>query len=258
MSLSDSGIPMTMPIQPANSNSGGGFGWGGEGSWFIILFLIFAMFGWGGYGGFGGNGGGSGVVDGYVLTSDFANIERKLDGVNNGICDGFYAMNTGMLNGFANVTQAVNQGFSQAEIARANAQMAFMQQFFSLQQQISNCCCETREAIQGVNYNLATQSCETRSTIQNGTRDILENANSNTRAILDALTAQRIEAKDAKIAEQNQQLFAAQLAASQSAQNEMLKAYMSGQFAYYNPRPVPAFPVSAPYQYSGCGNGCNC
>ena len=80
----------------------------------------------------------------------------------------------------------------------------------------------------------------------------------NARAILDALTAQRIEAKDAKIAEQSQQLFAAQLAASQAAQNETLKAYMSGQLAYYNPRPVPAFPVPAPYQYGNCGTGCGC
>lgn len=62
--------------------------------------------------------------------------------------------------------------------------------------------------------------------------------------MLDALTAQRIEAKDAKIAEQNQQLFAAQLAASQAAQNETLKAYMSGQLAYYNPPPCSGFPRS--------------
>lgn len=55
-----------------------------------------------------------------------------------------------------------------------------------------------------------------------------------------------------------QQLFAAQLAASQAAQNETLKAYMSGQLAYYNPRPVPAFQVPAPYQYGNCGTGCGC
>lgn len=249
MSLSENGIPMTMPIQPANSS--GGFGWGGEGSWFIILFLIFAMFGWGGYGGFGNNGGGSGVVDGYVLTSDFANIERKLDGVNSGICDGFYAMNTGMLNGFANVTQAVNQGFSQAEIARCNAQMAFMQQFFALQQQISNCCCENREAIAQVRYDMATQDCATRNLIQSSTRDVIDNANANSRAILDFL----VNSKMQDLQTENQSL---KLAASQAAQNDTLKSYMSGQFAYYNPRPVPSFAVPAPYQYAGCGgNGYN-
>lgn len=256
MSLSDGNIPFTMPIQPANSSGGLGGILGGESIWIIVLFFIMIMFfGWGGNWGNSGSGG-SGASPGYVLTSDFANIERKLDGINNGICDSTFALNNGLKDGFAGVTQAINSGFSAAEIARCNAQMAFMQQFNAIQQQISNCCCETREAIQGVNYNLATQACETRSTIQNGTRDILENQNANARAILDALTAQRIEAKDAKITEQSQQLFAAQLAASQAAQNDTLKAYVSGQFAYYNPRPVPSFAVPAPYQYAGCGCGC--
>lgn len=246
MSLNENGVPMTMPIQPANS--GGGFGsWGGDGSWFIILFLIFALFGWGGNWGNGSNGG-SGVVDGYVLTSDFANIERKLDGVNSGICDGFYAMNTGMLNGFAGVTQAVNQGFSQAEIARCNAQMAFMQQFFALQQQISNCCCENREAIAQVRYDMATQDCATRNLIQSSTRDIIDNQNSNSRAILDFLTNSRLR----ELESENQGL---KLAASQAAQNETLKSYVSGQFAYYNPRPVPSYSVQNPNCCNSCGYG---
>ena len=203
MSLSSDGTVMTMPVQPANMGNGNGWGFGG--------------------------GNGAGAVDGYILTSDFANIERKIDVVNNGLCDGFYAQ-AQLVNGVQN---AMQQGFMSAEISRANQQAAFMQQLNAMQMQQANCCCETREAIQGVNYNLATQACDTRQTIQNGTRDIIENQNANARAVLDALTAQRIEAKDAKIAEQNQQLFAAQLAASQAAQNETLKAYMSGQLAYY-------------------------
>jgi hypothetical protein len=259
MSLSSDGTVMTMPVQPANSNSnGGGFGWGDNGAlWLIVLFLFIFAGGWGNGNGWGNNAGnGAGVVDGYVLTSDFANIERKIDNVNNGLCDGFYQQ-AQLING---VQQGMSNGFMSAEISRANQQAAFMQQLNAMQMQQANCCCETREAIQGVNYNLATQACDTRQTIQNGTRDIIENQNANARAVLDALTAQRIEAKDAKIAEQNQQLFAAQLAASQAAQNETLKAYMSGQLAYYNPRPVPAFPVPAPYQYGNCGacNGCGC
>ena len=120
MSLSDGMPTMTMPVAPANTGNDGDFGWGGgNGVWLIVLFLIFAVCGVWGNNGWGGNG--SGVVDGYVLTSDFANIERKLDGVNNGICDGFYAMNTGMLNGFAGVTQTVTSGFSQAEVARCTS-----------------------------------------------------------------------------------------------------------------------------------------
>lgn len=258
MSLSDSSTMLTMPVQPANANNGGGFGWGDNGSlWLIVLFLFIFAGGWG-RNGFGGNNGTTGgVMDGYVLTSDFANLERKMDATQSGLCDGFYAQNSTMLNGFAGINQTVNNGFMSAEISRANQQAAFMQQLFAMQMQQQECCCENRSAIQGVNYNLATQSCETRNTVQNTTRDIIDNQNQNARAILDALTAQRIEAKDAKIAEQGQQLFAAQLAASQAAQNETLKAYMSGQLAYYNPRPVPAFQVPAPYQYGNCGNGCN-
>lgn len=251
--MTNDGTVMTMPVQPANTAGNGGFGWGGEGSWFIIILFLFAFLGWGGNGMWGGNRGtNGGAVDGYILTSDFANVERKIDSVNNGLCDGFYQQ-AQLVNGVQNTMQ---QGFMSAEISRANQQAAFMQQLHAMQMQQANCCCETREAIQGVNYNLATQACDTRQTIQNGTRDIIENQNANARAVLDALTAQRIEAKDAKIAEQNQQLFAAQLAASQAAQNETLKAYMSGQLAYYNPRPVPSFQVPAPYQYGNCGTGC--
>ena len=253
MSLSSDGTVMTMPVQPATSNSGSGWGFGGDGAWWIIILFLFVFCGWGGnWGGNGAGNNGAGVVDGYVLASDFANIERKIDTVNNGMCDGFYQQ-AQLING---VQQGMSNGFMSAEISRANQQAAFMQQLNAMQMQQANCCCETRAAIQGVNYNLATQACDTRQTIQNGTRDIIENANANARAVLDALTAQRIEAKDAKIAEQNQQLFAAQLAASQAAQNETLKAYMSGQLAYYNPRPVPAFQVPAPYQYGNCC-GCN-
>lgn len=250
MSLnSDGGTVMTMPVQPANTSNGNGFGWGGDGAWWIIILFLFVFCGWGGnWGGNGfGGGNGSGVVDGYVLTSDFANIERKLDGVNNGLCDGFYAQ-AQLVNGVQN---AMQQGFMSAEISRANQQAAFMQQLNAMQMQQANCCCETREAIQGVNYNLATQACDTRQTIQNGTRDIIENANANARAVLDALTAQRIEAKDAKIAEQGQQLFAAQLAASQAAQN----SYLLNQL---RPVPVPSYPSCNPWaagSYNGCA-GC--
>ena len=252
MSLSSDGTVMTMPVQPANSGNGNGWGFGGDGAWWIIILFLFVFCGWGGN--WGGNGGfgagnGAGVVDGYVLTSDFANIERKIDNVNNGLCDGFYQQ-AQLING---VQQGMSNGFMSAEISRANQQAAFMQQLNAMQMQQANCCCETRSAIQGVNYNLATQACETRQSINTGTRDIIDNQNANARAILDAMTAQRIEAKDAKIAEQNQQIFAAQLAASQAAQN----SYLLNQL---RPLPVPAYQSCNPWAagtYNGC-NGCGC
>lgn len=138
-----------------------------------------------------------------------------------------------------------------------NEQAALMQQLNAMQMQAANCCCENRASIAQVRYDMATQACDTRNTVQNTTRDIIDAMNCGFRSIDQRLTAQELAAKDAKIAEQNQQLFVAQLAASQNAQTLDLRNYVSGQLAYYNPRPVPAFSVPAPYQYAGCNSGYN-
>lgn len=248
MALSD-GIPMTMPVTPANTNSGG-LGWGGDGAWLIILFLIFAVFGWGGNG-FGNNGGGA--ADNYVLASDFATlqrqidsaastIERKSDITQQGICDGFYAVNTTLLNGFAGVNQNMSNGFQTAELSRCNQQAALMQQLNAMQMQNQECCCENRAAIAQVRYDMATQACDTRNTVQNATRDIIDANNQNSRAILDFLTQSKLSDLQAE----NQGL---KLAASQAAQNSYLVSQL-------RPSPIPAYTVQNPYccnQFAGCG-----
>lgn len=266
MSLNGDGIPMNMPVVPAGTNSGNGWGgFGGDNGWWIILFFIVLM-GWN-RNGWGGNNGG-GATDNYVLASDFATLQRQIDSAastlerkgeitQQGLCDGFYAMNTTLLNGFAGVNQNMNTGFQSAELSRCNQQAALMQQLNNMAMQNANCCCETREAIQGINYNLATQACDTRNQMQNSTRDIIDAMNCGFRSIDQRLTAQELSAKDAKIAEQNQQLIMANLAASQATQTNEIRDYVYGQFVHYNPRPVPAFEVPAPYQYSGCNNGYN-
>lgn len=241
----------------ACTHGNSGMGWGGDWATWIIVFLIFGMFGWGGNGwggGFGG-GNGAGVVDGYVLASDFSNIERKIDGVNSGVCDGFYAMNTGMLNGFAGVNQTISNGFQAAELSRCNQQAALMQQLNAMQMQAANCCCENRAAIAQVRYDMAQQGCDTRNTVQNTTRDIIDAMNSGFRSIDQRLTAQEMAAKDQIIAQQNQKLFMAELAASQSNQNQVLKGYVADQLAYYNPPARPAYVVPNP---NCCGNGYGC
>ena len=245
MALSDGGTSTIMPVAPTGMMGGGGYGGFGDGNgWWIILFFIVLM-GWGRNGWGNGNGNGSGgVMDGYILTSDFANIERKLDGVNNGICDGFYAMNTGMLNGFAGVTQAVTSGFSQAELARCNQQAALMQQLNAMQMQAQECCCENRAAIAQVRYDMATQACDTRNTVQNATRDIIDANNQNSRAILDFLTQSKLQ--DLQTA--NQEL---RLQASQAAQNNYLISQL-------RPTPIPAYSSCNPWaggSYNGC---CSC
>lgn len=246
--MTNDGTVMTMPVQPANTAGNGGFGWGGEGSWFIIILFLFAFLGWGGNGMWGGNRGtNGGAVDGYILTSDFANVERKIDSVNNGLCNGFYQQ-AQLING---VQRDINSGFMTAELSRANQQAALMQQLNAMQAQQTNCCCETREAIQSVRYDMASQACDTRNTVQTATRDIIDNQNQNSRAILDFLTQskmQDMQNENQGLKSENQGL---KMAASQAAQNNYLISQL-------RPTPIPAYPSCNPWAggtYNGCG-GC--
>ena len=228
MAITDGGgATMTMPVAPTGMMDGG---FGGGNGWWIILFLI-VLFGWG-RNGYGNNNGG-GVVDGYVLTSDFASVERKLDAVNNGICDSTFALNN-----------SINGGFATAELSRANQQAALMQQLNAMQMQNQECCCENRAAIAQVRYDMATQACDTRNTVQTAARDIVENANANSRAILDFLTQSKLQ----DLQSANQEL---RLQASQAAQNNYLISQL-------RPTPIPSYPSCNPWasgSYTGC---CGC
>lgn len=223
-------------------------GWGGDWGAWIIIFLIFGLFGWGnnGFGGFGG--GNSGVTDGYILASDFSNIERKIDAVNNGICDGFYAMNTGMLNGFGAINQAIMQNGYESRLAtqglgsqlascccdiregiQANTTQGVMNTN-AIQQQLAQCCCDNEKQAMQNRFDMAQYNCNTLQAIDKvGDR------------IIDYLAADKTQA----LRDENQAL---RLAASQNAQN----AYLIQQL---NPYPVPAYTVCNPRtgQY-GCGN----
>ena len=241
MSLSDGAPMMTMPVAPANSYGGGMGMWGENWIWIIVLFL----FGWG-RNGFG-NGNGGGVMDGYVLTSDFASVERKLDSIANGICDSTFALNNAITGGFATTTQAINTGCGNAELSRANQQAALMQQLNAMQMQAANCCCENRAAIAQVRYDMATQACDTRNTVNTAARDIIDANNQNSRAILDFLT----QSKLSDLQTENQNL---KLAASQAAQNNYLISQL-------RPCPSPAYITCNPWAgsgYGGCGSGCGC
>ena len=244
MSLSDGGVQATMPVAPTGMMNSGFGGFGGDGAWWIIILFLFVFCGWGGNG-WWNNGNNGGVVDGYVLTSDFANVERKIDSVNQGLCDGFYQQ-AQLVNG---TNMAMANGFGQAELSRATQQAALMQQLNAMQMQAAECCCNTQRSIEGVRYDMAAQACDTRNTVQNATRDIIDNQNQNSRAILDFLTQNKM--RDLESA--NQEL---RLAASQAAQNNYLISQL-------RPCPTPAYITCNPWSgsgYGGCGcnQGCGC
>lgn len=144
---------------PVMMNDGCGFG---GGSW-VWAFLIFALLGFGG--GLGNRGGEQLATSADVQRGfDTNEITRKLDGINYGMCDGFYAQNTNLLNGFNDVNKVIaNEG-------RA------------IQTQLAECCCTTQRGIDSVNYNNAMN-----------TASINANTTAQTQKILDAICANKIE-----------------------------------------------------------------
>lgn len=222
-------------VTDGNRNNNGMFG--GDWSAWIILFLLFGLFGNGGWGGFGGGFGGGGAgFQGYATRADI-NEGFALNGITNGItaiqqgiCDSTYALNN-----------AINGGFH------------------SMERQLADCCCGTQRAIDGVNFNMAKGFCDLGNVVNGSTRDILENQNSNTRAILDFLTNDKIET----LRSENQAL---KFQASQTAQNAFITANQEAQTATLLRRlgaecPTPAYvvqpptPVRFPYNDCGCGAG---
>ena len=224
-----------------NSNGGdfgfGGGGWGG----LLGLIVVASLFGWGGMGGMGGFGWGGGAgLQGMATRADinegFAlnNITSGITGITNGLCDGFHNVTVGMMSGFNGVQGAIN----------------------GIGHQISDCCCQTGRAIDGVNYNMAAQFAALNNNLCGISRDIIDNQNANARSIMDFLVNDKI----ATLTAENQSL---KFAASQANQNAYIAANQEAQTAEIirrlGPTPVPAYQVPAPYPYCGhnqCGCGC--
>ena len=245
----------SVPLVANIDGNGNNNGWGAEGSWLWFIIVIFAIFGWGGFGnGFGGNGMNGGV--GSEIQRGFDN--QKLDGISNGLCDGFYAMNNSMLTGFNGInTNIMQTGYSIQQAINADT-VANMQNTNALQSQLANCCCETREAIQGVNYNMAQNTCALQNTMNSNTRDIIDSQNAGTRAILDYLCNEKISSLQAENSDLRR-------AASQDRQSALLTTQMAAQTQQIinavNPSAIPAYVVPNPNAYAygcGCDTGCNC
>lgn len=256
-------VPSLADIAAVTGNNKNDGMWGGDGWWAIIIFAI--IFGWNGFGnnGWGGNGGSAGATAAAYTDSaiqrgfDTQSILGKLDGITNGICDGIYAVNNSMLTGFNGTnTNVMQTGFGIQQAINADT-VANMQNTNALQSQLANCCCETREAIQGVNYNMAQNTCALQNTMNTNTRDIIDSQNAGTRAILDYLCNEKISSLQAE----NNDL---RRAASQDRQSALLTTEIASQTQQIinavRPTPVPAYPASNIYGYANCGcnSGCGC
>lgn len=258
----------TMPVMPAYSGGyGAGNGMWGDGGWIWLIVILGLFGGWGGFGGFGrgyGNYANSPDFQGYATRADinegfaFNGLQRDVDAIQHGICDSTYALNN-----------TINSGFHSTDMALCNGFNGVQTQISNLGYQIQQCCCDAQRAIDGVNYNMATNTSALQNTMNNNTRDIIDNQNAGMRQILDFLTQDKISSLTAE----NQAL---KFQASQTAQNAFITANQEAQTAELIRRlgadcPQPAFVVQPPTPvnfptnccgtfagFSGCGNGCGC
>ena len=258
MALTDEGTGgngFFMPVQPAYGGNGnnGGFGFGGDWAWILLLLVLFGGNGWG-----GGFGGGMFGNDGLYPWMNQSNqisdgfrdqmLGTQINGIQNSITTGFGDVQNSLCNGFAGVNAAIT-----------NAQMNNMQNVFSLQSALQNCCCENRAATQDLKYTVATENCADRAAISDGIRDILVNQTSNTQRILDQMCNDKIDAKNEKIADLERQLTAANLAASQIAQTSQITDSIYNRLSTCPVGTVPVFgeqPIFRCNNNNGCGCGC--
>ena len=249
------GSPFTMPVTPMYGGGGNGFGFGGDWAWIIRLLLL----GWGNNG-WGGNGfGGDGIypwMNQANLTSEGFQNQLMNDNVTS-IRDNVFGISTQLCNGFAGVNASIANGFAQAEIADNARAMADMNRSFALQSQLADCCCENRLGIANLANVVQTENCADRTQSLMNTRDIIDSQTRGTQAILDKLCSLELDAKNDKISDLERQLSAANLAASQIAQNS---AITDSVYARLKDCPIGTTPVygQTPIFTCGCNSGCGC
>lgn len=253
----DSGF--TMPVAPmfgGYGNNGGLFGGDGLAS-IIWIVVILALFGGWGNGGLFSNGGNQGALTRGELCQDmnFQDVQNGVRGIQQSLNDGFALQNVNLVDRFDNLSTQiatgldainlaiVNDGYQTRNAAQQNM-IANMQNTYMINDSIKDCCCRMDSNFAQIAYNQATDSCAIQTAIANATRDITQNANDNTKSVIDFLVNDKI----GNLERENQEL---RLRASQEAQNNYLVSEL-------RPCAKPAYITCNPYTSSyGVGmNGC--
>ena len=290
--MTSDGNNMVMPVSPMGGYGNGfGGGWGSD-IWIILLVLFaFGGFGFGGMGGFGGFGGFGGYDFPWILASNANNQNSTQDGFNNlatqnsisalqsAVTSGFGDVNLGIAGINQNICQtgssvinAINGGFSAAEVAANARQIANLQQAFAQQTAMNQGFTGVNTGVADLRYTVATEACADRAavgdalqsvTMQNmgNTNQIVSAINAGIQSIKDDLCADRLDAERRENQNLRTQLSMAQLAASQVAQTADIRA---GQNASVNALvnelrscPIPAQPVFGNQPIFQCNGGYN-
>lgn len=269
------------PVMPFYGNGFGNNSGFGEGGWLWLILILALMGGWGNNGNGGGFGGGFNNDYAWLSNGQKEIMQNTNDGFNSlhlsnqieGVRDGVYGISNQLCNSTADIVQSVNNGFSSAEIANNSRQMANMQQSFNNQiatlqgfnglgSQLADCCCENRLGIANLNSTILAENCADRAALADGLKDVLINQTANTQKILDQLCADKIDAKNEKIADLQRELQMADLKASQIEQNAFIAQGFSNEvdqlYNRLNNCPVPSTPVYGRTPIFTCNNGCGC
>lgn len=298
MALTDENLGTTMLVQPSyggmpyGGNFGGGL-FGGNNDLLGLLFVIaLCNGGWGGFGFGGGWGGmmGMGMMGMDYLYPWLNNSQHISDGfrdqqltnqisdargdINRGFGDvqlGIAGINQNICQTGNGITAAVNNGFSQAEIAANGRQMANMQQAFAAQQamsqgfnnvgvQLCQASADNRLATANISADIAREACATRTSDTQNTQVILNAINDGFRAMSDQRYQDKIDAKNDEIAQLRQENLYARGQASQIAQNTQI---VDGIYNRLSSCPVGTTPVFGNQPIFTCaqnvaGSNCNC
>jgi hypothetical protein len=226
---SGSGLSVADALALQNKDNDGMFG-GGSSTWIWVFFLFFLL-AWGGGGfGFGNNAAAQGALTRAELYDglNYSQLDHAVRGIQNGLCDGFYAQNTTMLQGMNGIQNQLCQGFNGVNSNIAESRFAAQQ-----------CCCETNRNIDAVRYENARNTCDIVNAIKAD--------GDATRALMTQNTIQELR----------DNLQAAQLQLGNFSQTQTI-------INAVRPFPIPSYVTCSPYTAAngygvcGCGNGCGC
>lgn len=281
------GFAYPYPVMPMMGGFGGnGFGnaFGGDGAWLLILIiLLFANGGWNNNG--GGFFGGNSFDNGYAWLSngqkeimqntnngfDTLHLSNQIEGVR----DGIYGISNSICSSTGNIIQALNSGFSSAEISANTRQIADMNQNFSnqiatlqgfngLQKSLDTCCCENRLGIANLGADIAREACATRTSDTQNTQTLLTAINGGIQSIKDQICQDKIDEKNDTIAMLRQELLYSRGQASQVQQTADIRASQAVTanqlVSELRSCPIPAMPVYGNQAIFTCpnNNGCGC
>ena len=224
-------------IAAVMGNSNGGYGFNGDGAWWLVIIMLFALTG----GNWGNANGNNGNING--------DVQRGFD-------------QTAVMSGINGLTTAVSNGFANAEISRCNTQANLTNLLNTIAMQQQNCCCENRAAVADLKYTVANENCQDRAALSDGLQTVINAINQNVGSVMDKICQLELDAKNDKIADLQNQLTMATLRESQSAQTAQILADNAAQTAaleyYLNPPAIPAYTVPnpnccpSPFYANGC------